>query len=191
MFNSKVTRAVTAVSLGAVIGFTAFMVSEMRSTPDEPNNPMPEADLGVVETPIEEVQPEPTPEPEEIVLEAEPEVFYELSEEERYLVEHTVMRESGYESYEGQMLVAQCMLNACIMDDIRPAEVVVKYQYAGKLMTPNESVKEAVSAVFDRGETIVDEPILWFYAPKYCTSDWHESQRWVITEGGHRFFAPW
>ena len=48
---------------------------------------------------------------------------------------------------------------------------------------------DAVAAVFDRGETVVDEPILYFYNPALVTSDFHESQIFVIEEGGHRFFA--
>ena len=43
--------------------------------------------------------------------------------------------------------------------------------------------------MFDRGETVVDEPILYFYNPALVTSDFHESQIFVIEEGGHRFFA--
>lgn len=46
-----------------------------------------------------------------------------------------------------------------------------------------------VAAVFDRGETVVDEPILYFYNPALVTSDFHESQIFVIEEGGHRFFT--
>ena len=59
-------------------------------------------------------------------------------------------------------------------------------------MTPDvieKRVKDAVAAVFDRGETVVDEPILYFYNPALVTSDFHESQIFVIEEGGHRFFA--
>lgn len=41
----------------------------------------------------------------------------------------------------------------------------------------------------DQGETVVDEPILYFYNPALVTSDFHESQIFVIEEGGHRFFA--
>ena len=54
---------------------------------------------------------------------------------------------------------------------------------------PTQRVKDAVAAVFDRGETVVDEPILYFYNPALVTSDFHESQIFVIEEGGHRFFA--
>ena len=114
---------------------------------------------------------------------------YNLTDAERDLVERVVMAESGGESYKGQMLVAQCILNACEIDGIRPAKVIKKYVYAKGRPEPSESVKQAVSAVFDKGETVTDEPIVYFYAPKIVKSDFHESQRFVLAEGNHKFFA--
>jgi spore germination cell wall hydrolase CwlJ-like protein len=121
----------------------------------------------------------------------EPEPFYELSAEERRIVENIVMGESGGESYLGQRLVALCILNASLKDNISPSEVRVKYQYAGWNESPTDSVKDAVSSVFDDGDLPTEEQILYFYAPKWCKSAWHETQRHIITEGGHKFFAEW
>jgi TolA-binding protein len=114
---------------------------------------------------------------------------YSLTPQERNLIERVVMAESGGESYKGQMLVAQCILNACEIDGIRPAKVIKKYAYAKARPEPSESVKLAVSAVFDKGETVTDEPIVYFYAPKIVKSEFHESQIFCVEEGGHRFFA--
>ena len=114
---------------------------------------------------------------------------YNLTDAERDLIERVVMAESGGESYKGQMLVAQCILNACEIDGIRPAKVVKKYVYAKARPEPSDSVKQAVSAVFDKGETVTDEPIVYFYAPKIVKSEFHESQRFVLAEGNHKFFA--
>ena len=114
---------------------------------------------------------------------------YSLTEAERDLIERVVMAEAGGESYKGQMLVAQCILNACEIDGIRPAKVIKKYVYAKGRPEPSESVKQAVSAVFDKGETVTDEPIVYFYAPALVRSEFHESQIFAIEEGGHRFFA--
>lgn len=116
-------------------------------------------------------------------------VRYSLTEAERDLIERVVMAESGGESYEGQMLVAQCILNACEIDGIRPAEVIRKYVYAKARPEPSDSVKRAVSAVFDKGDTVTDEAIVYFYAPKIVKSEFHESQRFVLAEGNHKFFA--
>lgn len=123
--------------------------------------------------------PEPTEAP----------VRFYLSASERDTVERVVMAESGGESFEGQMLVAQCILNGAEKQGVQPSEAVEIYQYAGARPEPTQSVKDAVAAVFDRGETIVDEPVLYFYNPAIVESEWHESQIFVIEVGGHRFFA--
>jgi len=122
--------------------------------------------------------PEPTPPPR-----------YELTPDERDIVERTVMAEGGNtEDLKGLMLVAQCILNASELDGIRPDEAVELYQYAPPAEEVNEKVKEAVARVFDQGEMATNEPILFFYAPKYCRSDWHESLVFVAEHGGHRYF---
>ena len=117
--------------------------------------------------------------------------YFYLSDYERRVVECVVMGESGGESYEGQVLVAQCILNACIKEGLQPSQVRNTYQYSGWNSYPSESVKRAVSAVFDNGCKITNEKILYFYAPEYCSSPWHESQKFVREVGGHRFFAEW
>lgn len=125
----------------------------------------------------------------ETVEPAEPAVRYPLTDAERDVVERVVMAEAGGESFEGQMLVAQCILNAAEKRGVDPSEAVVLYSYTKNRPDPTQRVKDAVAAVFDRGETVVDEPILYFYNPALVTSDFHESQIFVIEEGGHRFFA--
>lgn len=144
-----------------------------------------------IEETIENVveQTEPEKENDEPIVKDEP-TFY-LSDYERRVVECMVMGESGNQPYDGQVLVAQCILNACLKDGLQPLEVRTRYKYSGWHNNPSDSVKEAVSAVFDDGYKVTDEFILYFYAPKYCNSKWHESQRFVIEVGGHRFFAEW
>ena len=80
-------------------------------------------------------------------------------------------------------------LNGAEKQGVQPSEAVEIYQYAGARPEPTQSVKDAVAAVFDRGETVVDEPVLYFYNPAIVESEWHESQSFVIEVGGHRFFA--
>lgn len=129
---------------------------------------------------------------EEVEIEEETfKPFYELSEHERWIVECMVMGEAEGESYTGKLLVALCILNASLKDNIPPSEVRIAYKYSGWNENPNDDVKNAVSEVFDYGYKVTEEPILYFYAPKWCTSAWHETQRHVITEGGHKFFAQW
>lgn len=118
----------------------------------------------------------------------EPILRYPLTDEERYEVERVVMAEAGSESREGIMAVAQCILNASEKEGVRPTEAIKMYKYTPNRKEPNEAVKEAVTAVFDEGETVTEEPILYFYA-NYIYSGWHESQRFVTQIGVHRFFA--
>jgi len=114
---------------------------------------------------------------------------YELSVAERDLVERVVMAEAEDEPYIGKLLVCQCILNACRLNNKRPAEIIKQYAYATRRPEPSESVKEAVAAVFDKGETVTDEPVIYFYAPALIKSAFHERQRFVVEVGGHRFFA--
>lgn len=127
----------------------------------------------------------------EIIQDApeEPEVRYALTDTERDIVERVVMAEAEGEGYDGQRLVAQCILNTAEAQGIRPDEVVLAPgQYAAPTEYASEMVMDAVSAVFDRGDMVTDEPIRWFYAPRYVTSQWHESKEFVLEYGGHRFF---
>jgi spore germination cell wall hydrolase CwlJ-like protein len=114
---------------------------------------------------------------------------YELSPEERDLVERVVMAEAEDEPYKGKMLVCQCILNACRLNNKRPAAIIKQYVYATRRPEPSESVRDAVAAVFDKGETVTEEPVIYFYAPALTESEFHERQRFVVEVGGHRFFA--
>lgn len=171
--------------------FLDFILPE--PTPPEPEQPkytVSEAMLADLErfslyrdTPTILHVPTPT-EPET------PPVRYELTNIERELVERVVMGESGNQPYAGQMAVAQCLLNDSEKSGIRPTEAVIEYQYTSNRPEPSESVRNAVAAVFDRGEVVTEETILWFYAPKYVDgTPWHESQRHVLTINDHKFFA--
>lgn len=118
----------------------------------------------------------------------EPAVFFKLTDEERTLIEQVVSAESRGEPYDGQVAVAQCILNACLKDGIRPAEAIVEYKYTKNRVEPTSSVRAAVAAVFDRGEGVTDEPIVYFYNPAIGCGDFHETQIFVIEIKNHRFF---
>ena len=117
-----------------------------------------------------------------------PAVFFALTPEQRTLIEQVVSAESRGEPYDGQVAVAQCILNACLKDNIRPAAVLKKYHYTTARVEPTSSIRRAVAAVFDRGEGVTDEPIIYFYNPNLCESEFHESQIFVIEIQNHRFF---
>ena len=115
---------------------------------------------------------------------------YDATPEELEIVARVVQSEARGEGFEGQVLVAQCILNTAEATGKRPAEVVLeRKQYAAPATSADESVKKAVEAVFVDGYTVTDEPIRYFYAPKYTYSEWHENSLcYVLTHGGHRFF---
>ena len=123
---------------------------------------------------------------------AETEPRYALTADERDLVERVVTAESGNQTLEGQMAVAQCILNTAEAMELRPdAVVLAPNQYADPAAREQvtDSVREAVRRVFDNGERVTEEPIRFFYAPRYSAGRWHESAlEYVITIGGHRFF---
>ena len=137
---------------------------------------------------IEETQATETGRNDIPEMPTEPAPFFVLTSEQRTLIEQVVSAESRGEPYDGQVAVAQCILNACLKDDITPERAIKKYKYTGARVEPTESVKEAVAAVFDRGEGVTEEPILYFYAPALVTSEWHESQIFVVEIKNHRFF---
>ncbi len=131
---------------------------------------------------------EPIAAPEPMVSAQIPTTRYRLTADERELICEVVMAESGIEPFDGKMAVSQCILNACEKTGKRPAEIVEEYGYTDRRVEPNAETREAVAAVFDAGETATDREILYFYAPALCQSLWHESQTYVCTIGGHRFF---
>lgn len=170
----------TAAAIVAGIGVTVSTMTADRPTAADLPTPSIEQPAVVTTPPAENTAtPEPTATP----------ARYQLSASERDTVERVVMAEAGGESFAGQMLVAQCILNAAEKEGVQPSEAVVIYSYTSSRPDPTQSVKDAVAAVFDRGEVAIDAPVMYFYTPALVTSDWHESQIFVAEVGGHRFFA--
>lgn len=122
----------------------------------------------------------------------ESEPCYPLRGWERKLIERVLMSECPYEPIEGQRAVAQVILDR-IHSKAYPDNVYDVLTQDGQFAGPsteevNEEVTEAVAAVFDRGERISNAELLYFYAPKYGTSTWHERQTFVTKIGGHKFY---
>ena len=51
-----------------------------------------------------------------------------------------------------------------------------------------EALKKRKKEREEEGLELTEEPIKYFYAPARCTSDWHESQVFVLEHGNHKFF---
>lgn len=87
--------------------------------------------------------------------------------------------------------VAQCLWNACSLNDWRttPLETARMYQYAKPTAWASEEAVEAVAAIFDGGEryeTVGGATL--FYAPQYTDSAYHESNLLIAEIHGVRFF---
>lgn len=113
---------------------------------------------------------------------------YNLTDAERWEVASVVTVEAEGEPFAGKVAVAQCILQACEDDGVRPFEALAEYNYAEQRPEPSKEALEAVQTVFDFGLTATSEPIKYFYAPALIQSHWHESQVYVMTINGHRFF---
>ena len=104
-----------------------------------------------------------------------------------------VAAESRGEPYEGQVAVAQCILETSEKRMMTPEEVVkMKNRYARSCETQEEKdlVMDACIDVFIHGEKAFDEPIEYFYSTRGgFVSVWHENNlEYVATIGNHKFF---
>ena len=113
---------------------------------------------------------------------------YSITDAERWEIASTLTAEAVGEPYAGKIAVAQCILQACEDDQIRPIEALEKYGYSKHRPDPCKEAIEAVQAVFDFGQVATSEPIKYFYAPARVRSSWHESQDYVLTINNHKFF---
>ena len=164
--SEAVAGLIIAVALAAIVNCGAS-----PTDPTEPEN----------DTVVQDIS-------QDQAVQIEPTVAYELTAEERNMVERVVMGESGGEEYIGQQAVAQCILNACEITGNRPAAIIEGLRYTSHRPEPTQSVKDAVSAVFDDGEKVIKETAIYFYAPELVYSEWHETQQYVCTIGCHKFF---
>lgn len=113
---------------------------------------------------------------------------YIITDEERYELASAITAEAVGEPYAGKVAVAQCILQACEDDGIRPLEALERYTYSTRRPEPTDEALAAVAAVFDFGHVATTEPIKYFYAPDLASSEWHESQVYVMTINHHKFF---
>lgn len=120
-----------------------------------------------------------------------------LPDPEVYQNEEYILRVLTAEGGTDQLVcngVTQCLYNACRRDGWQHsvAEILLEYQYTGPADWISDEARNAWDAVFFSGVTFTDfGDALYFYAPRYCDSPWHESQRFVIEVGGVRFFTRW
>ena len=113
---------------------------------------------------------------------------YTLTDAERLEIAQVITAEAEGEPFAGKVAVAQCILQVCEDEGIRPPEALEQYKYSTRRPEPTDEALEAVEAVFDFGHVATSEPIRYFYAPDLVESNWHESQVYVMTINNHKFF---
>lgn len=152
-------------------------------------------DVVVMDTVVTEIEPESQIEEQESESIIAYEPPFHLTEYETWFVECVVAGEAAGEPYEGKLAVAQCYFSAMLKDGLSATEVKSAYGYDGwnenlDKQDPKayDEVKNAVMDVFYGGKFVTDKPILYFYAPAYGRSEWHEAQNLAFKLGGHRFF---
>lgn len=87
--------------------------------------------------------------------------------------------------------IAQCLFNACEKHEweYAPDEIMVMYQYTSPSDWISEAATTAYDDVFCSGVTYESVGnAVYFYAPRYCDSEWHEQQDFVCEINGVRFF---
>lgn len=140
-----------------------------------------------------------------------------LTDSERHAVESIVAGESGNQPFDGKKLVAQCIYNAMLRDNISPSQVRKQYSYSGYKdidefekeclkaygnTNAADECRQAVKEIFDNCSMPTDDFVLFFYAPAHSKGTWHENAKTLkpityVNEdgsttnyiGGHKFFA--
>lgn len=119
--------------------------------------------------------------------------FFYISDDERYTIACIIAGEAYNSGMDLKTAVAQTIYIAMKIEGCRLNGVISRYDgYRDRSVVEDhvwQECQEAIAQIFDRGEMAVDEPIEFFYAPQYCTSDWHETLTYVTTIGGCRFFT--
>lgn len=116
-----------------------------------------------------------------------------LTEQDRKVLAHLVMGETGTEGFTGCALLAQSVRDAMLHFGFETVEeTIASMQYSGWYAgEANQDVYDAISYIFDQGKSAVQHRILVMYAENACEGDWHETQNFVVQYGVVRYFDYW
>ncbi len=164
----------------------ASKTSSKKSESESTENKEPETEPTTVE------ETTTAPAPVALIDISNPDLSYSpsmvsLSSYDRAKLERLVMGEAGSTGFNGAALVAQAIrdtMNLCGSTSID--YIISEYKYYGSTAgEPNQTVKDAVSYIFDENGSAVQHRILCFYTG---TSAWHETQNFIVGYGTMRFF---
>lgn len=116
-----------------------------------------------------------------------------LTEKDREQLEGLCYSELGIGGFVGAALIAQAVKNAMAFEGYQTVEdVVINCHYEGRTDTgTNEACRQAVRYIFDDNHDAIQHRVLYNYDPAAVESDFHESQRYLLTYMGERFFDKW
>ncbi len=127
-----------------------------------------------------------------------PDTIYEcsqvtLSDSDRDLLERLCYGEFGSGGFVGACLIAQSVKDAMCFDGYESVQAVIdNYHYTGSTTSgKNEDCVNAVKYIFDENHDAVQHRLLYMYNPDLVQSAFHESQNYILTYGGVRFFDRW
>ena len=116
-----------------------------------------------------------------------------LTEEDRDLLERLCMGEFGSGGFIGACLIAQSVKDAICFDGYSSvAEVIRECRYTGSTdMGTNDECRQAVRYIFDENHDAVQHRLMYMYNPRMVQSNFHESQNFILSYSGIRFFDRW
>ena len=113
-----------------------------------------------------------------------------LTDDDRELLECLCYGEFGSGGFIGAAMIAQCVKDAMCFDGYSTVADVIKYcRYDGSTTsgTSDECV-QAVRYIFDDDGSAVQHRMLYMYNPYMVKSAFHESQSFILSYQGVRFF---
>lgn len=116
-----------------------------------------------------------------------------LTDEDRDLLERLCMGEFGSGGFIGACLIAQAVKDAMCFDGYTSvAEVIKKCRYTGSTsIGTSDACRQAVRYIFDENHDAVQHRIMYMYNPYMVQSAFHESQNFILSYYGVRFFDRW
>jgi hypothetical protein len=112
---------------------------------------------------------------------------YELTQEEREIIERVVAAEARGETLKGQMAVANVIKDRTELWNMTPTEVVTaKGQFAEPFQGEiSEDTKLAVEIIFDKGIRVFEKPVTHFASNNPW---WAENKTVIGSVGVHTFY---
>ncbi len=116
-----------------------------------------------------------------------------LTDEDRDLLERLCMGEFGSGGFIGASLIAQAVKDAMCFDGYSSVEEVIREcRYTGSTdIGTSSECRQAVRYIFDENHDAVQHRIMYMYNPYMVQSAFHESQNFILSFAGVRFFDRW